>query len=91
MSNPVYSQTGSMDTPVMVPGWTVQSGGYTEGSGNFGEGSNQALTAATPPSGGIVQPQTAPANDTDTSTFSSATPTTLNDVIAALKTAGVFH
>lgn len=80
----VYNQTGANDTPVLVPGWTVQSS--TSGA-NGGE--NQSLTGHAGPQGGLVQPQTAPAHTTDTTTFSSATSTTLNNLIDKLKTAGV--
>lgn len=74
----VYNQTGANDTPVLVPGWTVQ---------NSGSGTNQSLTGSTGPQGALVQSQTAP---TPTSTAGSATDADLAAVVNKLKAAGVF-
>lgn len=82
----VYGQTGANDTPVLVPGWTVQTGG-TNPTGDTNGGSNQALTGSAGPSGALVQQQTAPAHVT--TGVVADVQTGLNGLIDTLKTAGV--
>lgn len=82
----VYNQTGAFDTPVLVPGWTVQSSSSTANGG-----SNQSLTGSAGPQGVLVQSQAAPAADTDTSTMTTATPNAINALRTALINAGVLH
>lgn len=90
--NPAYPSTGAMDTPVLVPGWTVQSG-----ASGTNPGSDQSLVANAGPSGALVTPQAAPAPTSGGTGDTTYTPGQITDIIndlaavvSALVAAGVF-